>query len=351
VNNSKNFKRIQEQEGRHFHRRSQGKSGFTIIELLVVIVISSMLLALLLPAVQQVREVSRSLSCKNNLKQLALAAHTYAASFGVLPPGMNRQHRGPLVALFPNLEQAPAYDLWSNDGRFVYWWLDPKNRPPLAGPPWIVYPVARPPDRYGGEGAFPIFTCPSNPTDSKAVGSQLMSVTRGLPGRDFTPGLPPDWNLYTGAPGNQVLGSTHYAGVAGDIYFQDGRYRGIFTYLKSIRISDIKDGTSQTLMFGEVAGGEVDFGIGPQGRLKTLPSFAIGGLWLTDGLNEGRNYPDPTEFGSDNFGSWHRDLIHFAYADGSVRSLVHISSWNRDNAPILFALGGINDHVVVARED
>jgi len=334
-----------------FSRRSQRIAGFTIIELLVVIAVTGMLIALLLPAVQQVRESARRMSCKNNLKQIALAVHNYAETYGVLPAGMNHQHRGPLVALLPYLEQSAAYDLWSNDGRFVYWWLDPRNRPPIAGPPWIDFPVARPPDQYGAEGHFKVLTCPSNPINSRTARIQLMTVSRGLPGQDFTSGIGTDWNLYTGGPGNQVLGSTHYAGVAGDIYFQQGKYRGVFTWQKHVRLSDIKDGTTQTLMFGEVAGGEVDWYSGPESRMTALPSFAIGGLWLTDGLNEGRDYPDPDEFGAHNFGSPHGDMIHFAYADGSVAALKHISSWNRDNAPLLFALGGINDGDVVMRED
>ena len=61
--------------------------GFTLIELLVVIAIIAILIALLLPAVQQAREAARRSSCKNNLKQLALALHNYEATYRLLPPG------------------------------------------------------------------------------------------------------------------------------------------------------------------------------------------------------------------------------------------------------------------------
>jgi prepilin-type N-terminal cleavage/methylation domain-containing protein len=329
------------------YRRSEVR-GFTIIELLVVISITGILISLLLPAVQFARESARKISCRNNLKQISLAAHNYEGTYGVLPAGMNHQHRGPLVAMMPFLEQTTAFELWSNDGRYVYWWLNPMNRPPLMGPPWELFTVPRPPTRYGSEGKFTVFNCPSNPIDTRSAQIQLMTVTRGISGQDFTSGLPTDWNLYCGGPGNQIMGGTHYAGVAGDIFFQNGRYRGIFTYLKHVRLTDIHDGTSHTLMFGEVSGGAVDFGVGPEGMMQSVPSFAVGGLWLTDGLNEGKNYPDPTEFGSHNFGSPHADFIHFAFADGSVRALKHISHWNHDNAPMLFALGGINDGEVTS---
>lgn len=327
------------------HVRLGNRSGFSLIELLVVISVIAILLGLLLPAVQQAREVANRMSCKNNLKQIALAAHNYADSFGVLPSGMNFQHTGPLVKLFPYLEQSARSQLWSDDGNFVYWWLNPTNRPPIQGAPWEQFPIARPPLIYGAEGHLAVLTCPSNPRHPQTAQTQLMTVTRGLPGQEFTPGMPTDWNLYCGAPGNQILGGSHYAAVAGDVFFQNGKYRGVFTWQRHLRLSDIRDGLSQTLFFGEVTGGDVDFGNGP---MSAVASWGLGGLWLTDGVNEGKNYPDPTEFGSHNFGSPHGDFLHFAFADGSVRSLNQIGNWNRDRFQMLLSLGGTTDSEVTS---
>lgn len=101
------------------------RNGFTLIELLVVIAIIAVLVAILLPAVQQAREAARRSTCKNNLKQMALAIHNYHDTHRVIPHGGNwainlpaYRHAGPLVLILPFLEASTTYDLYDHN---VFW--------------------------------------------------------------------------------------------------------------------------------------------------------------------------------------------------------------------------------------
>jgi prepilin-type N-terminal cleavage/methylation domain-containing protein/prepilin-type processing-associated H-X9-DG protein len=184
------------------------RSAFTLIELLVVIAVISILIGLLLPAVQKVREAANRMQCQNNLKQLALALHNYHSALGTLPPGRDSSDLSTHAYLLPYIEQDNVHRLVNfaagKDG-----WNNPSNTVPRGT-------------------AVKTFLCPSDPRND----------------------LPPGWagNNYRVNQGSGILwGLPAATGPNSLLPAPNGPF-----YLNShVRLTDITDGTSNTAAWSE----------------------------------------------------------------------------------------------------
>jgi prepilin-type N-terminal cleavage/methylation domain-containing protein len=330
--------------------RATGRSAFTLIELLVVIAIIAVLIGLLLPAVQKVREAAARLQCSNNLKQIALAAQNYHQAYDALPPGMDVQGVGPLVRLLPFLEQDNQFKLFSfrpapqgattsGPNVFFAWFRDPLNRPPTTN----SLAIPRPPATYGSEGNFKVFLCPAAPTvDPSSTAIQVVTPPGNVPDVDWNSALGPPGNVwFSTMPGAQIMGRTNYLASAGDPRPRVDRNNpanrvdahGLFYYQSAETLARCTDGTSNTLFFVECAGGLFDNPGDPFfGTPKwTMNAWAWGLWWSGYGVCPNPNSPPGQNCintaagrGLSVFaaGSLHtQNICNVALADGSVKGL------------------------------
>jgi prepilin-type N-terminal cleavage/methylation domain-containing protein/prepilin-type processing-associated H-X9-DG protein len=327
--------------------------AFTLIELLVVIAIIAVLIGLLLPAVQKVREAAARMSCSNNLKQITLAAHSYDSANGNLP-GIDTQAVGPLVRLMPYMELDNQFKLFSfrpaaegdavgTSTTFFIWFRDPLNRPPTTN----TTTIPRPPANYGGEGNFKVFRCPSAP-DPDGSSTVIQAVTpAGGPATEWNSAWGGTGNVwFSTMPGAQILGRTNYLASAGDTRPRNDRNstttppgqvdaHGFFYYKSKVKIGSVPDGTSNTIMFVENAGGlfssagDAFFGT----PTWTQNSWAWGVWWSAYGVCPNANSPNGPGQNCNTSaagrslsvyaaGSLHAgNVCNVSMGDGSVKSL------------------------------
>jgi len=288
--------------------RSTRRTGFTLIELLVVIAIIAILIGLLVPAVQKVREAADRTQCVNNLKQIGLAAHNYHDTFKKLPPGYLGpypgaadppttavQNMGVLVHLLPYVEQKNIYTQMTNSAPPSYFQING------VGSYWINNAGLRTAANY----SVPIFLCPSDSPQTATAGAFSRIHMWYDPSTGF---LTLSGGYLAGtAP---TIGKTNYLGVAGYFGQAYSGYQGIFGNRTAVRLTQISDGTSNTLMFGEALGGPPS---GPTARLFCYSWAGPGALPTAWGLPENSDWY--------TFGSQHTALVQFCFGDGSVRGL------------------------------
>jgi prepilin-type N-terminal cleavage/methylation domain-containing protein/prepilin-type processing-associated H-X9-DG protein len=166
------------------------RRGFTLVELLVVIAIIAILIALLVPAVQKVREAAARTQCINNLKQIGLALHGYRNDFNGFPTSIttagNFQLRSGLCPLLPYLEQRPLFELWNQN----FAWNDRRNEAFINNPILLFVcpntPLVDPiPANTSTEGcAYPSYhsdySPPSGGSDTAALGLPALADSSGL---------------------------------------------------------------------------------------------------------------------------------------------------------------------------
>jgi prepilin-type N-terminal cleavage/methylation domain-containing protein/prepilin-type processing-associated H-X9-DG protein len=330
--------------------RAAGRPGLTLVELLVVLGIIGVLVGLLLPAIQKVREAAARAGCVNNLRQIGLAAHQYEAARGQLPPGyigpgpaqqndLSSWSSGPyvgvLVFLLPHLEQ-------ENLSRQLQL---PTTDPGVlgAGYPYNQWSQYNP--------ANPLSPSYPNAANYLAAGTRIKSLVcpaaSNTPGREVVLGLATIvdnkrvltglWaENYVGVEQYQPFAVSSYLGVAGS--GPDTPWEGAYTNRSMTRTGKIADGSSHTLAFGESCGTRwPNEGDGKPFDI-THNWFGSGSLHVMRGLGAGE------KASIRQFSSNHPGVVMFGFADGSVRPVkIGGTATTGSDYFLLLQLAGIAD--------
>jgi prepilin-type N-terminal cleavage/methylation domain-containing protein len=297
------------------------RAAFTLIELLVVIAIISILIALLLPAVQQAREAARRADCINHLKQMGLAVLNFEQSMQTLPSSrLAPQYATWFVEIFPYIEQNNLYNSWNLTNTYylqssttqttqVSVFYCPTRRSPMLSTQYEISSTGIP-DSLQHPGAMGDYAC---------NGGQFYDATVDDPNCEGTMCLA-QWQVAN----NQLVSSN-----------------------PQTRLRDITDGTSQTFLIGEKHVPLSKFG-------QSGPSWGDGSIYNGDfprnfarlagqpQFNLGQGPFDLVGPWHCKFGSYHPGVCQFQFTDGHVVALS-----NSTNLTVLNKLAVRNDGQII----
>ncbi len=309
-----------------YEKSTKRVRAFTLIELLVVIAIIAILIALLLPAVQQAREAARRSQCKNNLKQLVTAIHTYHDMAKMFPSNANSTQ-------WSNTNQTGGFSWIANSLPY----LD-------QGPLQKSINFNQSPGTAGGnvrafQTVLPALLCPSNVQPGLRTGQTEDYDTTGVGsgdtggGTDYTGNLGYIWGGWRDCPAMNVASTNPLPGVpagygngSGFTPWVDGccpgsgnirAVNGVFAYWGAARVQDITDGTSQVIAILEDMhwrGGGPPFDTSANDDASwASPLGAISNMRNPMNLNPNGDRR------CHGWSSFHTGGAHAAMADGSVR--------------------------------
>jgi prepilin-type N-terminal cleavage/methylation domain-containing protein/prepilin-type processing-associated H-X9-DG protein len=290
-------------------REQRLRTGFTLIELLVVIAIIAVLIGLLLPAVQKVREAAARARCQNNLKQIALACHNYESTYEEFPAAKW------IVDLLPYIEQSALAQALQ------------------VGNDWDSLIATK----------LPLLYCPSEPRGEVIYNpgwtTAALTWYMAMAGLDYNDSYSYIYSGYPSYSQYNYLPDPSRPGVLStietDSYDSLGNYLG--TVVHGSKIAQVTDGLSNTVMIGErPPSPDLSVGLWISSDLRlgtaetTLRYATSGGYDSTTGAPLGTPCPSPAYFrpsnntdfcGTNHFWSWHTGGGNFAFGDGSVRFL------------------------------
>jgi prepilin-type N-terminal cleavage/methylation domain-containing protein/prepilin-type processing-associated H-X9-DG protein len=277
----------------------RARPAFTLIELLVTVAIIGILIALLLPAVQKIREAADRLRCGNNLKQMGLACQNYHDNFGFFPPGYTTT-----AAATDLTNTAPGWG-W---GVYLLPYIEQENVYRAIN---CSVPIEDLVNRPAIQTLVPTYVCPADV------------------------GIPPTVEISDafGTLLSQAAPSSYAATVGNDFSdVADPTGNGVFYRNSRTAMADITDGTSSTTLLGDRAwnqalgiwAGAVNQGVMRAGRQNPWPNATGPAPTLVLAHNNWVNIRTDADGGLDDFSSNHPGGINILFADGSVHFIADI---------------------------